>query len=266
MEKNHMKEPSFRGGIFSEAKLVFCERFDESSSIWNLRTHRHEYLEVMYFLNGGAKIHGKDEDISLSVFDIVMYPENWSHREDIDMSRHQEVVCLGFQIPGLSGLDTIRHLTDFDNHLKWLFIEIHAQYKGTSNRRSDILEHLIQLLLQYLKDTLDTMENIDDPIRRVLLFMNENIARPIDIGQLTDIANYSASYLDRKFKERTGHAPLKYLKRIRMNTAKQLLQNDSLELVKVAEIVGFDDPKYFSRVFSEIHGLSPNTYRKSLRR
>jgi two-component system response regulator YesN len=115
-----------------------------------------------------------------------------------------------------------------------------------------------------LKDTLETIENIDDPIRRVMLYMNENIGRSLDIGQLANIANYSASYLDRKFKERTGSSPLKYLKKIRMDTAKKLLGNKTLELSKIATMVGFDDPKYFSRIFSETYGISPNAYRRSL--
>jgi AraC-like DNA-binding protein len=256
----------FRKGLITGTKLVFCERFDESSSIWNLKEHVHPFLEVMYFLNGGAKIHSIHDELTLSVFDIIIYPENMMHHEDVDMSRHQEVVCLGFQIPGLSGLDNIHRLTDFDSHLKWLFIEIHAQCKGDGRNKHVILDLLVQLLLHYLKNTLDTMENIDDPIRRIMLYMNENIGRSLDIGQLADIANYSASYLDRKFKERTGISPLKYLKRIRMDTAKILLGNMTLELSKVAAMVGFDDPKYFSRIFSETYGISPNTYRRSLER
>jgi len=256
----------FNKELFARTKLVFCERFDESSSIWNLLEHAHPFLEVMYFLNGGATIHSDNDEINTSVFDIVLYPENQLHQEDIDLSRHQEVVCLGFQIPGLSGLKNIHRLSDFDNRLKWLFIEIHSQHSGNRPNRHTIVDLLMQLLLHYLKNALDNLESIDDPIRRVLLYMNENLSKQIQLDDLAEIAHYSTSYLNRKFKERTHRTPLNYLRQLRMDTAKKLLENKTLELSQISSLVGIDDPKYFSRIFSQTFGIAPSTYRSSLHR
>lgn len=254
----------FNKGIFTKSKLVFCERFDEFSPIWNLKEHQHSFLEVIYFLNGGARISCDQDEITTSVFDIIVYPENFIHKEDIDFTRHQEIVCLGFEIPYLSGLKSIQHLSDFDNRLKWLFIEIHRQNEANEPYKYTVIDLLVELLLSYLKIALDNTKNIDDPVRRVLLFINENISKQIQLNDLAEIANYSTSYLDRKFKERTGLSPLKYLKQIRMETAKKLLANQALEISNISTMVGIEDPKYFSRIFSQTFGISPNSFRKTL--
>lgn len=259
-----VKETPFRNGVFKNTRLVFCERFDETSDIWNLDKHEHSFLEVMYFLNGGAKVRSHGGELSLSVFDIILYPENYPHHEEVDLSRSQEVVCLGFDIPGTSGLEKIYRFTDFDSTLKWLFIEIHSQCKGASPSRTSILEHLTQLLLFYLKDSLEESGYLEDPIRRVVHYMNENISKNLSIKELANIAHYSTSYLNRKFKEKTGSTPLNYLRIIRMETARKLLENRFLSLSQIALMVGFEDPKYFSKIFSDVFKISPTGYRKSL--
>ncbi|MFA5467546.1 MAG: AraC family transcriptional regulator [Sphaerochaetaceae bacterium] len=264
MEEQIIEGSRFRKGLFAKTKVVFCERFDETSDIWNLDEHEHPFLEVMYFLNGGARVHSCGSELSLSVFDVVVYPENQPHHEEVDLSRTQEVVCLGFEIPANSGLDKIYRLTDFDSTLKWLFIELHRQFKSDNPDRHYIVEHLTHLLLFYLKNALESLENIEDPIRRVILYMHDNISKSLSIEKLTNIAHYSASYLNRRFKEETGNTPLNYLKQIKMNTAKKLLENNSLDLLNIAQMVGFEDPKYFSKIFSETFGLSPTAYRKKL--
>ncbi len=259
-----MEGSRFSKGIFTKSKLVFCERFDEFSPIWNLNEHHHSFLEVIYFLNGGARINCDHDEITTSVFDIVVYPENTPHKENVDFSRHQEIVCLGFEIPNLSGLQSIRRLSDFDNRLKWLFIELQRQYEGIEPYKHVVIDLLVELLLYYLKNALDNVESIDDPIRRVLLYLNENLSKKIQLNNLAEIANYSNSYLDRQFKERTGLTPLHYLQRLRMDTAKKLLANDKLDISKISVMVGIEDPKYFSRIFSQTFEISPTNFRKVL--
>jgi two-component system response regulator YesN len=55
-----------------------------------------------------------------------------------------------------------------------------------------------------------------------------------------------------------------YLGKLRINNAKLLLQNPSLRIVKISEMVGYQDEKYFSKVFKKMEGLTPGEYRKTL--
>lgn len=82
---------------------------------------------------------------------------------------------------------------------------------------------------------------------------------------LQDIAGrfyLSREYISRKFKQVFGENLSDYIERIRIDKAKLLLQSPHLRIVQVAEMVGYRDEKYFSKVFKKSEGLSPGEYRK----
>jgi AraC-like DNA-binding protein len=66
----------------------------------------------------------------------------------------------------------------------------------------------------------------------------------------------------RAFKKATGLTPSRYLTRLRMNRAKQLLMMPELSLKEIATHVGFQDELYFSRVFKNVEGVSPTIFMK----
>lgn len=252
---------AFDRSAFDTARLVFCERFTEQSNIWNLVRHRHRYVEFLYFLEGGARVHGDKDDLTVSVFDLVVYPENTPHLEIVDLSQHQEVICLGIQFPGPSGLRSIRRFSDLDGRLRWPFVELHLRAKSDSARLSSVANHLLQIVLAYVKEALDEAVDNRDPVGRVIHYMHENLPQKMTIRDLASLANCSASYLDRLFKQRTGSTPMQYLERIRLAAASRLLLRRDLDVSQVAGLIGFSDPRYFSRRFAARFGAPPSRYR-----
>ena len=249
---------------FEGSQLVFCERFDEKSDIWNLEQHKHPFMELIYFLNGGAKVHGEKDDLILSIYDIVIYPEGFIHQEDVNLSNHQEIVCLGIKPPKPSGLEHIRRLTDIDSRLRWLFLEIHAQSTSRYKWKSTVIDHLVPLLLHYLNMNLNVLGEEQDPISRVIQYMHKNLAMRISVDELASLSNYSPSYLDRQFKKRIGMTPIRFLDELRLKAAGNLLLRRDLDISQVACLIGYDDPKYFSRRFAARFGQPPSQYRKRL--
>ncbi len=82
---------------------------------------------------------------------------------------------------------------------------------------------------------------------------------------LQEIANHfylSREYISRKFKQELGENISEYLTKIRIEKAKVLLQNPAMKISRIAEMVGFQDEKYFSKVFKKMVGISPNEHRK----
>ena len=63
----------------------------------------------------------------------------------------------------------------------------------------------------------------------------------------------------------TGMSISHYVRALRLRKAQALLTTSALNVSKVAYALGFDNPKYFSRLFSEEFGVSPGTYRQSAR-
>lgn len=253
----------FKKGFFSGVRLLSCKRFTEKSNIWNFNWHKHPFVEIIYFMEGGARIFSNRDDLTFSIYDIVIYPEHTPHKEKIDLSNHQEIICLWIEFPNLSGLDRIRRLSDLKNRLRWLFVEIHRQSLTNYTYKYKLLDNLLQVLMYYIKQQLDVSWNIQDPVSRVIHFLHENLAKTIRIEKLARLANYSSSYLNRKFKERTGSTPINYLDRIRLEAAWKLLGREDMAINQIATLIGYKDPKYFSRRFKSQYGVPPNHFRSS---
>ncbi|UVI30432.1 response regulator transcription factor [Paenibacillus spongiae] len=101
-------------------------------------------------------------------------------------------------------------------------------------------------------------------------FFIQDIAKYVESHYLEDISLQdvaarfflSREYVARKFKQEYGVTLLDYLSRIRIEKAKLLLHNPHLRITQVAEMVGYQDEKYFSRVFKKLEGINPGEYRK----
>ena len=100
-------------------------------------------------------------------------------------------------------------------------------------------------------------------MERCLGYIHENYARDFDIEDLAATVSVSPSYLFRLFKKKMQLTPMHYRNVVRIDKAKLLLADRSLTVDAVAERVGFDDPKYFARVFKDLAGMSPSAYRRA---
>ena len=69
--------------------------------------------------------------------------------------------------------------------------------------------------------------------------------------------------LYRKIQSLYGMTPSEFIRTMRLKRAAQLLGDDpNLTVVEVADRVGFNTPKYFTRYFKEMFGVLPSQYRK----
>ncbi len=99
-------------------------------------------------------------------------------------------------------------------------------------------------------------------IGNLIEYMNNNYMNPITMQDIADKFNLSPSGLIYKFKKELGILPLQYLTNIRIKEAKKLLSTSLLNLADIAEMTGFENQYYFSRVFKQQTGIPPSEYRK----
>lgn len=93
-------------------------------------------------------------------------------------------------------------------------------------------------------------------------YLLNNYSSISSINDISDKFGFTNEYLSKVLKKYTGDTPLKYLTKIRINKSKHLLLNNpELEIKKIAEVVGYKDSFYFSRVFKSNVGIYPSDYR-----
>ena len=105
----------------------------------------------------------------------------------------------------------------------------------------------------------------DEEIIQAQLWLNQNFNKNF---QLTDLAikfDMSKRNFDRRFKAATGKTPLRYLQETRIAHARDLLKNSNLNILEVAQRVGYQDTAHFSALFRGFTRMTPSAFRKSVR-
>ncbi|QDT28479.1 AraC family transcriptional regulator [Gimesia panareensis] len=100
---------------------------------------------------------------------------------------------------------------------------------------------------------------------QVIAYVLEHYQERIQISDLADLIFLSVSQLDRKFKKLYQITPQKYILRVRINAACQLLTRTEKRVSEIALESGFYDQSYFTKQFVNLMGLSPSEYRKRFR-
>lgn len=101
------------------------------------------------------------------------------------------------------------------------------------------------------------------PIWLVLTYIQENFREKITLEQLAQCADRNPQYISALFSRECGISIGQYITTLRIEEAKRLLRSTNLPIGEVACGVGYQDPKYFSRIFQKETGLYPRAYRQS---
>lgn len=123
---------------------------------------------------------------------------------------------------------------------------------------------LYEIFSLHLRDSANLPGSAIAPEMQIKKFLDENFFRNININELIKEMHYSRTAMFKAFKNAYNETPLEHLTNLRITKSKELLTNrlNKLSISEVSQIVGFNDPLYFSRVFSKKTGMSPSEFRK----
>jgi AraC family transcriptional regulator len=97
-------------------------------------------------------------------------------------------------------------------------------------------------------------------LRRVRAYINEHIGERISLDQLARQAGVSRFHFARQFRLSTGESPMGYLRRVRIERSKCILQARDTTIAEVAASLGFSDQSHFTRIFGRLVGVSPGSF------
>ncbi|MEK6282544.1 MAG: helix-turn-helix domain-containing protein [Acidobacteriota bacterium] len=92
--------------------------------------------------------------------------------------------------------------------------------------------------------------------------MSCNLHRHLPVGRMAAAVNLSSSRLEHLFKAETGVTPVSYLKKLRIERARELLETTFLTNQQIIIKVGMYDESHFVKDFKKAYGLRPSQYRK----
>lgn len=198
------------------------------------------------------------------------------------ISKHRPaIIFTDMRMPKRDGISLLKWLRLSDIASKTIVVSGYDDYEYMRNAiyyksfdyilkpiDPDILNETLEKAVNEWKEqappnhvSLDELPIEKNNMQEIQEFLNEHYQHDISLQEIADRFFLSREYISRKFKHEFNKTITDYITKIRMEKAKQLLETSSLKIYEIAHYVGYQNEKYFSKVFKKLVGLTPNEYR-----
>jgi len=129
----------------------------------------------------------------------------------------------------------------------------------------DYFHHVVSLLdkLNAYVSTMKLVHNDHRDMKKAIQYIHDNYNKDLNMAMVSNHVSLNYTYFSQAFKNYTKESFVHYIKRVRVDKAKELLLNTELKVMEIGMQIGFENVKHFHRVFRELEGISPNEYRKA---
>lgn len=126
------------------------------------------------------------------------------------------------------------------------------------------LKNALDLLLCQIEDAQSKFRITENEvINEALMFISQNYASPLSLGDVADHVHLSKNYVSTLFNNTIKQSFAEYLSRFRIEKAKEILRLTDYRISEVSELVGFSSEKYFSASFKNTVGITPKEFRQN---
>ncbi len=153
-----------------------------------------------------------------------------------------------------------------------LFEEIYSTLKNGYSKNN--LDYSISCLFHFLgslkfigayRESISANQHPRDITDEAIHFMRENIRKRLTLKEISDYVGFSVSHFSTLFQKKTGYSPLNYLSQLKIQEACHYLDFTDMKINQISSLIGFEDPFYFSRIFTKTMGVSPSEYRSKIK-
>lgn len=215
--------------------------------------HDHNYPQILVPLQGTMTISIGETDYQVTPQELSFVPAGMAHQCNYrgkllvinlvgELTEKQDMVLLSYPL-----------IASMKGQIIQLVEMIQQELKQNPQSKT------VRYLYSYLYGKL--IENCAAPSIR---YIAEHYDMPITVNQLAEIENYNATYYSDWFKQQTGVSPSMYLRYIRINRAKELLEETDYTVMDIAVMVGYSSNSTFTRAFHSVAGMTPKEYREEI--
>ena len=215
------------------------------------------------------------------------------------MFREQEcrIAVLDIEMPGVNGLKAAEEIRRLDKECSIIFLTAFEDFSYAKKailvraldyllkpaaedeviavldealrllnegEHKDILEEEWNREQQYDTNKSIEMTRVSTSQRTILEFVQNHYQEDISLQDVAHIMNYSDAYFCKLFKQSFDKNFTAYLAEFRVEKAKLLLKDMTVNVREISELVGYRDSNYFAKVFKRIVGITPSEYRMML--
>ncbi|MBA4168263.1 MAG: AraC family transcriptional regulator [Chitinophagaceae bacterium] len=207
---------------------------------------------------------------------ILLFPNEW-HRYKPDVNTGWDEHWIGFNgemmdhlvgknffQPG-NPLLPIGHQESVVHIFNEIIEKTKEEKAGYQPSISGAVMHLLGKIYSCTKQQLfETQDQVELTVSRARILLRENVDRCIAVEDIARELQVGYSWFRKVFKAYTGMAPGQYLIQLKIERSKELLLDKNKSIKEVAYELNFDTSFYFSKLFKNKTGFSPEQFRKTL--
>ena len=230
---------------------------------FHVSQHQHDYWEIIYCTNGDGTITFFDgsDAIEYSRNQVVIIPPHTLHTNDSKMGFKNIYLTVANWTPSFK-----KAILLSDNPQKDIFNVLTLCYRYFNSEvpnQANIILSFTELILNIISGFAGS-DNCSQHVEMIANSIVENFSDPnFSLDDVYATFPLSKDYIRRQFIKEKGISPLQFLNVTRIGFAQKLLLSKNVnnyKIYEIAEMCGFSDQLYFSRVFKKITGVSPKEY------
>ena len=250
----------------------------------------HNYWELVYVDSGNVHITAEDVPHTLGQGEIIFHKPNEFHTISADKKTPSNVCVISFVAkPG--AIDRFRDkritLPDAlkpyintviqegratfdipfnDPHMVKLQFSKNPPIGGLQMIKMALEQFFIQLIrAEESAEKVPADYSGDNPlVNKIIVLLEDNIYGKITVGEICKILNYSKTYISKVFNKTMGQTIITYYTNLKIKEARKLIRMRTYSFTEIADMLCFNDPHCFSKVFKKVTNMSPREYLHSV--
>lgn len=270
--------------ISDRDKLIIKKYYQE-----DFEGHDHKFFELVYVMEGTAlhtlnglqttvkkgdyfivdlgSVHSYTESKNLTLINCLFLPEiideTLKGSYSFDELMHGCLLRYNKLYLGQTSANRIFH--DGDLSILALLQGMMKEYEEKQVGYNDVFRcRLLEILIKTMRNIVknEQAKSKSTSIYDAIQFIHANYPSKNILEQYSKEYHFTSQYISRRFKAETGYTFSKYLQKVRIEKACELLASTDQTIVDIAEKVGYYDIKYFNDLFKRMLKMTPSEYRK----
>lgn len=230
--------------------------------------------QLMYTIRGQGRAVVEESPLVAQADTIWIMPADRAHRYWPDSDQlpwtYQWIEFSGRVAPEILRMMRLyRRLCVPDCRPAKLIVEelvevVRARGNAAQHEAASLLMQILAMMEQCLLRNQQNQPGHSGLAEATRTFFSEHLDQPIQLEDVAEQFGVTGCHLVRTFRRQYGVTPMRYLRQLRMNRAKALLDRPEWNITEVGRQVGYPTVQHFSRAFKEVTGLSPREFRRGI--
>ena len=265
-------------------RLMVCQQED-------CTLHHHDFLEMVYVTEGSA-IHTLNnektivkkgdyfiidygayhqystlEDMKFEIINTLFKPE-FIDKTLFNCLSFQDLInhyLIRFSYKTLEKSPTNIIYCDDNKSIYTLIEKLQMEYIKKSPGYLELMRcYLIEIIIQTMRriNKEETSIIYNDYSKYIIDYIEENYMKQIFLTEISQRLNFSLPYISKRFKDDVGVNFRDYLQKKRIEQSCRLIANTEKKFTEIAELVGYNDIRFFNEIFKKHLNMTPREFKK----